>query len=117
MAANLLSKAAQTIRRKNETEKRKRVEKKHGELMLIGHGSALAGGGVAALVDEKWGGNSDTAEFKGIPTNALIGGASIVGGVVTGGKTGAAMIGAGTGALATVLYNLVREKVDFEEPE
>jgi hypothetical protein len=117
MAANLLSKAAQTIRRKNETEKRRKVERKHGELMLIGHGSAVAGGGVAALVDEKWGGNSDTAEFKGIPTNALLGGAAVIGGVMTGGRSGAAMIGAGTGTLATVVYNLVREKVDFDESE
>lgn len=117
MAANLLVQAADTLRRKNESEKRKRIEKRHGEMMLIGHGSSAIGGGIAAVVDEKWGGNSEMAEIRGIPTNALLGGAAIVGGVVAGGRTGAGLVGGGTGALVTVLYNLLREKIEFEEEE
>ena len=117
MSSTLLAKAAKTLRRKNEREKTQRVEKKHGELMLIGHGSTVLGGGVAALVDEKWGGNTEVAETKGVPTNALLGAAAIVGGAVTGGRTGAALVGVGTGCVAAVVYQLVREKVEFDESE
>lgn len=119
MAANLLAQAAQTLRRKNEKEKKDKLSRKHAELMLIGHGSSIVGGGAAALVDEKWGGNAatETAEWKGIPTNAILGGAAIVGGAFAGGRVGAGLIGGGTGALVTVIYNLIREKVEFEAEE
>ena len=118
MASNLMARAAKQLRAKNETEKRRRVEKKHSELLLIGHGSTIVGAAGGALIDERWGeGDESMAELKGIPANALLGGASVVAGAMTGGKVGAGMLGTGVGLLAATTYQLVREKVDFDDKE
>lgn len=112
-----MARAAKQLRAKNEADKRRRVEKKQGELMLIGHGSTLVGAVAAGLIDERWGGNdmTEVAEMKGIPTNVVLGAVSTVTGAITGGKAGAALLGGGVGLLAAYAYQITREKVEFKE--
>lgn len=115
--ANLMQKAAQQLRARNEADRRRRTEAKHTELMLIGHGSTLAGGVAAALVDDKWGTETDVAELKGIPTNAILGTSAAVAGVLIGGRAGAGVLGAGVGVLAATVYRLTLDNVDLKKDD
>lgn len=115
--ANLMQKAAQQLRARNEADKRRRVKERNTELMLIGHGSTLVGGAAAALVDDRWGEGTDVADIKGIPTNALLGGVATVAGAMVGGRIGAGVLGVGVGVLAATAYRLVLDNVDLKPEE
>jgi hypothetical protein len=112
--------ASAITRAKNElvklTSKAKQLRERHKqEAEALQQGAAvLAGAAVAALVDEKFAGDG-VAEVKGIPTNALLGGAMVGGAaLVKGMPFRAELAAAGLGVASTAVYNLIRKNVQFD---
>ena len=115
MASSILVRAKKELQR--QYQKGKALKEKHKrEAAAVQQGAAvLAGSAVAALVDEKFATDGAVAEVRGVPTNALAGGAAVLGAALVKGMPFRPELAAfGLGMASTALYQLVRENVQFE---
>lgn len=118
MAANLIKKASQELRRINDSKKMERVKDgfKSAEMQTA---TGAAGGAIlAALSDKKFGEGEEVAKVKSIPVNLVAGGAVFIGAMAMKKMPGRNLIGgAGLGAALAGLYRVVYDNVDFDKPD
>lgn len=115
MASSAITKAKQELIRLNDKRKAMESRRKQESKTVTQGASVLVGAAAAALVDEKFGDGGAPAEVKGIPTNAIVGGALVAGSaLVKSLPFRGELAGAGLGMASAALYNLVRENVNFD---
>lgn len=110
--------AARQLERQNKQIKTQRERAKRAGEDFVAGGGVLAGGPIAALIDEYGAGNEDQAEWKGIPVNAALAATAVLtGALVRGLPLRRGVVGVGLGIGACALYNLTRENVDFTDDD
>lgn len=118
MASSLMTRAKNELSRMNDRAKRVRAKAKEEQGKMTAGASVLAGAALAAIVDEKFAGNTDQAEMFGMPTTALLGGGAVItAALVKGVPFRNEIAAAGLGMASTALYQLIRENVEFEQSE
>lgn len=119
MASALVTKARKELQRGVARAKAVRLKNKEETAQLMSGAATLAGAVAAALVDEKFPAEGeDGAELFGMPANAVVGGSVALGATLVKGVPYRREATAfGLGMASTALYQLVREKVDFDGAE
>jgi hypothetical protein len=112
-----ITKANEELTSKNNLLKKAREKAKEQDTAVLAVGGAgIAGGNlVAALIDEKWAANdTEVAEVKGFPVNAIVGGLVAVGCVFAPKFPGRHLIGfAGAAQSGTYLYHSTRKRMSI----
>lgn len=116
MAANLIKKASQELRRINDSKKMEKVKDTFKSAELQTATGAVGGAVLAALNDKKFGDDNEVSKIKSIPVNLVAGGAVFVGAMALKKMPGRNLIGgAGLGAALAGLYRAVYDNVDFDK--
>ena len=115
--ANLMRRAADEIKRKNDALKRIRENNKAEEQMMLGGGAALGGAVAAALVDKKFGEGGEQAKLADfLPINAGAGIAIAGTAVAWKGMPLRGPIGMfGLGLACASAYRFTFDNVNFDE--
>lgn len=115
MASSLVSKARKEIISLRDRSKRLAQRRKEEAQEVTRGAATLAGAALAALIDEKMGEGGEVAEIGNIPTNAIVGGATVAAAaLVKGMPFRKELASAGLGMASVSVYQLVRDNVDFE---
>ncbi len=114
--ANLMRRAADEIKKKNDQLKRIRDNNKAEEQQMIGGVGALAGAAGAALIDKKFGEGGEQAKVaEFIPINAAAGGALAAAAVAWKKMPMRLPIGMlGLGMACASVYRFTFDNVNFE---
>jgi len=118
--ANLYSRAADELRKKNDQLRKFRDEKRKEGEIAAASASVLGGAALAGFIDAKWG-EGEAADVFGVPIAAALGGLTAVSAAAFDipyrKEIGAAGIGAASGALYRYIVDNVEFGDDEEEPE
>lgn len=116
MAANLIKKASQELRRINDSKKMEKVKDTFKSAEMQTATGAVGGAVLAALNDKKFGDDNEVSKIKSIPVNLVGGGIVFVGAMALKKMPGRNLIGgAGLGAALAGLYRVVYDNVDFDK--
>ena len=114
--ANLYSRAADELRKKNDQLRKFRDDKKKDMEIAAASASVLAGAAVAGFIDAKFG-EGEAADVFGVPINAALGGLTAISAAAFDIPYRREVGAAGLGCGGSALYRYIVDNVQFDEDE